>query len=78
MSTVHRRATNGSKHVLVASDLFHRHGRNVGRQCDICGCHWTVEIDTNENFHVWRDGVSEDLAILDWIGKNVAIECCGS
>ena len=76
MSIVHVRATRGRQHVLVASGLYHQHGRNAGRQCDHCGSLWTVEIDANENFHVWRNDASEDSAILDWTGNNVAVECC--
>jgi hypothetical protein len=56
---------------------MHRHHRNEGRACDGCGARWTVQIDDNEQFHVWKNGVQVDSAILDWIGNNVAVECCG-
>jgi len=76
MSTIHVKPTTGASHILVASVHYHLHDRNVGRLCDHCGSRWTVAVDTNQNFHVWRNGVSEDPAILDWTGNNVAVECC--
>ena len=76
MSTRHIRSTSGRKNVVVASKFAHLHGRNSGRQCSACGTNWTVEIDADENFYVWRNGQAEDDSILDWTGLNVAIECC--
>ncbi len=76
MSTMQIRPTNGTCTVVAASEMYHRHGQNQGRQCDICGSVWTVQRDANDNFHVWRNGQAEDNAILDWTGNNVAIECC--
>jgi len=73
-----RRATDGARFVLILSDFSHRKGRNEGRKCPVCNVPWTVQIDDNKNFHVWRDEVQTDSAILDWTGNNVAVECCQS
>jgi len=76
MSEKHVRATDGSKVVVVATDLYHKHRKNAGRECAVCGASWTVERYNNGDFHFWRDGESADRAILDWVGNNVVIECC--
>jgi hypothetical protein len=76
MSTRHVRVTDGSRIVLAVSDVFHHQGLNQGRECPICRGQWTVQIDANQNFHVWRNGVPHDAAILDWTGNNVVVECC--
>jgi len=76
MSEVQVRPTTGACIVITATEFYHLEGRNQGRQCHFCGSFWTVERDVNEDFHVWRGGVSEDSAILDWVGNNVSIECC--
>jgi hypothetical protein len=76
MSVRHVRATDGAKVVVVLSDLYHREGKNQGRECQVCGARWTVQIDSNKDFHVWRNGVNVDSAILDWTGNNVVVECC--
>ncbi len=76
MSTRHVRTTDGPRVVLIVSDLLHRQGRNQGRICSLCGARWTVQIDLNEDFHIWRDDVPMDAAILDWTGNNTVVECC--
>lgn len=76
MSQRHVRRTGAFKVVVTATDLYHRRGRNAGRECDVCHARWTVERDANDDFHVWRDGTPADDAILDWVGNNVAVECC--
>jgi len=77
MSDRHVRATDGSPVVLAVTDLYHREGKNNGRICNICGARWTALRDGNDGFHVWRNGVSTDNAILDWVGNNAVVECCG-
>jgi ribosome maturation factor RimP len=70
MSTLHVRGTNGAKVVLVLSELYHREGRNQGRVCEVCGVRWTIQIDDKGGYHVWRNGVQADSAILDWTDNN--------
>jgi hypothetical protein len=77
MSDRHVRATDGPRVVVAVSDLYHHEGKNNGRICDFCGARWTVIRDGNGDLHVWRNGVSEDQAILDWTGNNAVVECCG-
>jgi hypothetical protein len=76
MPECHVRATDGARVVLVLSHLYHRKGQNIGRECPVCNVRWKVQIDDKKNFHVWRNEVQADSAILDWTGNNVAIECC--
>ncbi|MBF5043180.1 hypothetical protein FGE12_12340 [Aggregicoccus sp. 17bor-14] len=76
MSEKHVRRAGANRVVLTATSLYHRHGKNKGRQCANCRVHWTVDRDDNEDFHVWRNGTPADEAILDWVGNNVAVECC--
>ena len=78
MSTKHVRATDGARVVMVLSDHHHREGHNKGRKCQFCGALWTVKIDANKDFHVWRNKVQVDSEILDWDGNNVAVQCCAS
>lgn len=78
MTTNNVRATNGRNHVLVANTMSHLHGRNQGRECPHCQVLWTVSTDEGGSFQIWRNGQSADDAILDWMGNNVAIECCSS
>ena len=61
--------------VVVASKFQHEQGRCQGRECELCGSRWTVDREGDE-VHVWRNGVPEDIAILDFFGNNVAVECC--
>ena len=76
MSEKHVRPTEGAKVVVVATELYHKHGKNIGRRCPVCGVRWAVKRDSNEDFHVWRNGEPADEAILDWVGNNVVVECC--
>lgn len=76
MSEVQVRATKGVYTVIVATSLYHLRGKNAGRRCNRCKSVWTVQRDAQQNFHAWRNGTQEDAAILDWVGNNVAIECC--
>jgi hypothetical protein len=76
MSTVNVRPTNGSRTVVIASGRYHRQDINRGRECNHCGSLWTVDIDGNGSYQIWRNGVIENKSILDWTGGNVAIECC--
>jgi hypothetical protein len=80
MSTVHVRPANASRVVVVVSAHLHQVGY-AGRQC-ICGAVWTAARDpadhptTPQALHAFRNGVPMDLAVLDWTGNNVAVECC--
>ncbi len=76
VSNKHVRPTNGSMVVVVASERLHRQKQNEGRICTACGARWTVQRDEDDEFHVWKNGVQTDSAILDWTGNNVAVECC--
>jgi hypothetical protein len=78
MSDRHVRATDGSRVVLVVTDRYHREGKNNGRICDLCGARWTALRESNGDFHVWRNGVPTDQAVLDWTGNNLVVECCGN
>ncbi|MFC1837010.1 hypothetical protein ACFL2Q_20205 [Thermodesulfobacteriota bacterium] len=76
MSERHIRPTNDNKVVVVATEMYHEYGVNRGRRCHKCNDLWTVQREANGDFHVYRNGQSEDEAILDWVGNNVAMECC--
>ena len=76
MSTRHVRHASDFGTVIVLTDFAHRRNQNNGRPCPICGDVWTVEVDDVEDIHAFRNGESDDDAILDWIGNNVAVECC--
>jgi hypothetical protein len=73
------RSTNGTSTILVSADLYNREGQNQGRACERCGAIWTCRRDgqgDNIAFHVWKNHAPQDGSILDWNGKNVAVECC--
>jgi hypothetical protein len=65
----------GGKVVLVATEWYHKHGVHQGRQCDMCGARWTVLME-NGQFQVWRNNQPSNEAIIDYVGNNVAVECC--
>ena len=75
MSTVNVRQTQGPVTVLTLAAMYDK-PNNTGRSCPICHVSWTCERDAQENFHVWRNGLPMDAAILDWRGNNVSVECC--
>lgn len=73
MDATHVRATQGSRVVLVVSAHLHK----KGRKCRQCGARWTVKFTHKRpKVHVRRDGERMDSAILDYVGNNVAVECC--
>ncbi len=68
--------TIGDWVVMVLTDLYHKHGVNQGRPCEVCGERWTA-LRENGQFRVWKgdqERTSQD--VLDFVGNNVAVKCC--
>jgi hypothetical protein len=66
------RATHGSRFIVIVSEHLHKSGRD----CAHCGALWEIEFTERGDVHAWRDSKRMDQAILDYVGNNVAVECC--
>lgn len=70
-----RRTRQARTAVLVVSSFLNKRD-GAARECPECKAKWTAGLDSEGTPHVWKDGIEEQRAVLDWSGNNVAVECC--
>lgn len=66
--------------IVTISEYLHEHlnPKKSPRICGVCGSAWTVRWNASGTPDVWKNNTPMNSAILDWVGNNVAVECCAA
>ncbi len=62
--------------ILVVSAMLHAREAGKTRECHRCHAKWSMDYRSGERPRVWKDDKEAPEALLDWVGNNVAVECC--